>query len=110
MKEIKKIDEKYTVIICGSFRRGAASSGDIDILVTHPTYMSSAHETESKDSSAKSSRNSENDKASSKKSAKNNSKPLLEKIVNQLTEIKFITDTLVCGDTKFMVSIDWSIN
>ncbi len=40
-KEIEMIDQKYTTTVCGSFRRGADSSGDIDILVTHPRFNDS---------------------------------------------------------------------
>ena len=40
MKEVEKLDEEYDAEICGSFRRGAASSGDIDILLTHPSFTS----------------------------------------------------------------------
>ena len=34
-KHISTIDDKLEVIICGSFRRQAATSGDIDMLVLH---------------------------------------------------------------------------
>ncbi|XP_069125481.1 DNA polymerase beta-like [Argopecten irradians] len=40
VKEIKKLDSEYTCEVCGSFRRGASSSGDIDILMTHPSFTS----------------------------------------------------------------------
>ncbi len=33
---LKKIDKEYIYSICGSFRRNEPSSGDIDILVSHP--------------------------------------------------------------------------
>ena len=36
MEIVGHVDEKLTAEVCGSFRRGAASSGDIDILMTHP--------------------------------------------------------------------------
>ncbi|XP_055080095.1 LOW QUALITY PROTEIN: DNA polymerase beta [Periophthalmus magnuspinnatus] len=70
--ELLKIDEEYIGTICGSYRRGAASSGDIDILLTHPNYTS---ETE---------------------------KQLLHAVVDHLESIGFVTDTLSKGDTKFM--------
>lgn len=38
--EILDLDPDYIATICGSYRRGAASSGDIDILLTHPEFTS----------------------------------------------------------------------
>lgn len=72
--EVKGIDDNYTATICGSYRRGAASSGDIDILLTHPDFTSE----------------------DGKKPA------LLHAVVNQLVESKLVTDTISLGDTKFM--------
>lgn len=40
LTQIQKVDDEYEAEICGSFRRGASSSGDIDILLTHPSYTS----------------------------------------------------------------------
>ncbi|XP_043842088.1 DNA polymerase beta isoform X2 [Dromiciops gliroides] len=40
LNEIKKVDPKYIATVCGSFRRGAESSGDMDILLTHPSFTS----------------------------------------------------------------------
>uniref|UniRef100_A0A671YJV2 DNA polymerase n=1 Tax=Sparus aurata TaxID=8175 RepID=A0A671YJV2_SPAAU len=72
--ELKEIDTEYIGTICGSYRRGAASSGDIDILLTHPDYTS---ETEKQPR-------------------------LLHAVVEHLESIGFVTDTLSKGDTKFM--------
>ncbi|XP_056364638.1 DNA polymerase beta isoform X6 [Oenanthe melanoleuca] len=40
LKEIKKLDPNYIATVCGSFRRGAESSGDMDVLLTHPSFTS----------------------------------------------------------------------
>uniref|UniRef100_A0A8C5RRD2 DNA polymerase n=1 Tax=Laticauda laticaudata TaxID=8630 RepID=A0A8C5RRD2_LATLA len=74
LSEVKKVDPAYIATVCGSFRRGAESSGDMDILLTHPDFTS--------------------------ESAK---KPkLLHQVVEQLESIHFVTDTLSKGETKFM--------
>ena len=36
-RELHRIDPSFEVIIGGSYRRGATSSGDIDLIITHPT-------------------------------------------------------------------------
>ncbi|XP_013402656.1 DNA polymerase beta-like isoform X2 [Lingula anatina] len=73
-KVINELDEDYEAKVCGSFRRGADSSGDIDVLVTHPSFTSKT-----------------------KKKIR-----LLHDIVDSLKETDFITDTLSLGDSKFM--------
>lgn len=71
---IQKIDTEYTAKVCGSFRRGAESSGDIDILLTHTSFTS-----------------------------KDSKKPeILKNVVTSLEKINFITDRLSLGDSKFM--------
>lgn len=72
--ELTKIDTEYIGTICGSYRRGAASSGDIDILLTHPDYTSQTEK----------------------------QPKLLRAVVEHLESIGFVTDTLSKGDTKFM--------
>ncbi|CAH1795220.1 unnamed protein product [Owenia fusiformis] len=71
---VEMVDKEYTAKICGSFRRGAASSGDIDILLTHPAFTST-------------------DKKSPEK---------LKNVVKDMESRGFITDTLSHGDSKFM--------
>jgi DNA polymerase beta len=39
-KIARRIDSQLSVTICGSHRRGLATSGDIDVLVTHPASSS----------------------------------------------------------------------
>jgi len=78
---IASIDKKYMAMICGSYRRGAGTSGDIDLLLTHKDFLS--EETGKQDKHKK-----EGD--------------LLHKVVEVLEEDGLITDTLSHGDTKFM--------
>jgi len=71
---IKKINKKLIFEICGSYRRGASESGDVDILISHPDYSSNIEE-----------------------------QKFLQKIVKEFTKIKFITGNLTSkGNTKFM--------
>ncbi|KAM6341978.1 DNA polymerase beta isoform 2-T3 [Podargus strigoides] len=74
LKEVEKLDPSYIATVCGSFRRGAESSGDMDVLLTHPDFTSE-----------------------SSKQPK-----LLRQVVEQLEKVHFVTDMLSKGDTKFM--------
>ena len=76
MAEMVKIDEKYTAEICGSFRRGKSSSGDIDMLVCHPDYTS---ETKDKNKDVR-----------------------LKLIVEHLKKMDYVTDIFSQGELKFM--------
>lgn len=71
---ITSLDSEYVVTICGSYRRGASSSGDVDALLTHPSYTSE-----------------------SSKSPK-----YLRQVVEELKKKQLVTDVLSLGDTKFM--------
>ncbi|KAG1672953.1 DNA polymerase beta [Nymphon striatum] len=73
-KQCHDVDEEYVVTICGSYRRGAESSGDIDVLLTHPKFTS------------------EDEK-----------KPkYMRNVVESLQTAGLITDTISMGDFKFM--------
>ncbi|XP_063711789.1 DNA polymerase beta-like [Symsagittifera roscoffensis] len=74
LKYILKVDIKFSAELCGSFRRGAETCGDIDILVTHPLSTAGSP---------------------SKKSD-----PFLNQIVEQLKNDGFITDVLALGGSK----------
>lgn len=76
-REIGKLDDKYVITICGSYRRGKLESGDVDVLVTHPEYTSSKN--------------------------KKVNKEMLKKIVVCLEKCGLMTETISLGDTKFMV-------
>ena len=72
---IKSVDVKLVATVCGSFRRGMASSGDIDILIGHPDFTST-----------------------------DKKKPdLVKRVVREMEGGGFVTDTLSLGETKFMV-------
>ncbi|BES87960.1 DNA polymerase [Nesidiocoris tenuis] len=75
--ELGKLDSEYLITICGSYRRGKLESGDIDVLVTHPSFTS-----ETKD--------------------KHLAASLLKKVVSCLEAKQLITDTISLGDVKFM--------
>uniref|UniRef100_A0A8C4QZ14 DNA polymerase n=1 Tax=Eptatretus burgeri TaxID=7764 RepID=A0A8C4QZ14_EPTBU len=74
LREVASVDEDFIVTVCGSFRRGSQSSGDIDVLLTHKDYTSDGPK----------------------------QPHLLRDVLQHLQDIGFITDTLSHGDTKFM--------
>lgn len=74
LAQIKQVDKDYTAQVCGSFRRGAPSSGDIDILLSHPAFVSTGKKMPN----------------------------LLHDVVKKLEAVGFVTDTLSLGDSKFM--------
>ncbi|XP_033338682.2 DNA polymerase beta [Megalopta genalis] len=74
---ISELSKEYIVTICGSYRRGKKDSGDIDVLITHPTYSSKEKDAKKKVT-------------------------LLKDVVECLEKKKFIIDTISLGTTKFM--------
>lgn len=78
-KKAKEIDSKLEIIICGSYRRGKSTSGDIDVLMYHPD--------------AKTSKDIRNPKL-------HNLKPYLEDYVDDLTESGFLLDHLTDKNYK----------
>ena len=73
-KKVKEIDSNLNLVIAGSYRRGAVSSGDIDILLSHNNIKT----------------------AEDLKNNENYMNTFLEKIKNM------IVGNLSLGDTKFM--------
>jgi DNA polymerase/3'-5' exonuclease PolX len=70
----ERVDQNVIIEVCGSHRRGAATSGDVDILLTHPHSHS-----------------------------KSTAECLyLRSVVRVLTEEGYILDTLAEGPSKFM--------
>lgn len=74
------LDSKYIMTICGSYRRGKNESGDIDVLITHPSYTSKNKEAKKKTG-------------------------FLKDVVKCLEKKGLITDTISQGETKFMVCL-----
>ena len=83
-KHTKSVDPKLVATVCGSFRRGAASSGDIDILMGHPDYVSTGSSTSSPDPKKK--------------------PDFVKRVAVMMEKEGFVTDTLSIGETKFMAS------
>eukprot|EP00927_Polykrikos_kofoidii_P015346 TRINITY_DN16809_c0_g2_i1.p1 TRINITY_DN16809_c0_g2~~TRINITY_DN16809_c0_g2_i1.p1 ORF type:complete len:544 (+),score=109.38 TRINITY_DN16809_c0_g2_i1:83-1714(+) len=65
------------MLVCGSYRRGKAESGDIDLLITAPEFTSLKREA-------------------------NFGGKLLHGLVQSLREVGYITDDLTSGATKYM--------
>ena len=76
-KILKKVDRKYVMTICGSYRREKETSGDIDILLTHPDFTVN------------------DDKSEATRCGR-----LLHVVVEELSSSDIITDTLSRGETK----------
>ena len=77
---IKNLDQKFIMTVCGSYRRRAATSGDIDILLTHPDYVAVDDDDDKTSEGGK----------------------MLGSVVAELVDHDIITDTLSQGDSKFM--------
>lgn len=76
-KVLARLSTKYKATVCGSYRRGLPSSGDMDFLITHEDFSS-------KDKAAVGGK-------------------LLKEVVEALEDQQgIITDTISKGDAKFM--------
>lgn len=73
----KEVDPLLTASICGSYRRGLPSSGDIDVLLSYPKYTIAEKE-------------------------KGNAFRLIERLVKNLKTAGYIIDEISCGASKFM--------
>mmetsp|Transcript_16687 Transcript_16687/g.23191 ORF Transcript_16687/g.23191 Transcript_16687/m.23191 type:complete len:656 (-) Transcript_16687:1435-3402(-) len=71
---LNEVDEQLIGTPCGSYRRGGATSGDLDMLLTHPEYT-----------------------ATTKHNA-----DYLKRIVDNLKAKGFLTDDLSFGNVKYM--------
>uniref|UniRef100_A0A1B6ECW4 DNA polymerase n=1 Tax=Clastoptera arizonana TaxID=38151 RepID=A0A1B6ECW4_9HEMI len=79
-KTISDLDSEYLTTICGSYRRGLPDSGDVDVLLTHPSYTS-------------------NDTG---KNGKKKASTILNTVIKLLQDTHLITETISLGDVKFM--------
>jgi DNA polymerase/3'-5' exonuclease PolX len=71
--EAKKIDTNLEIMICGSYRRGKKTSGDVDVLIYHPKVKTSKQIIHPQ---------------------KYNLKPYLEVFVDELTNDGFLLDNM----------------
>lgn len=79
-QEIHRLDPQFKLTICGSYRRGQPECGDIDVLLTHPSFVSSKNSKEQKRSST----------------------TLLKEVVNHLKNVSLVAETIALGDVKYM--------
>lgn len=73
-------------------------------MVTHPHYVSKEYAAEHTNNETI------NSEEAHPSHAKENSRGLLDRIISRLYEIKFLTDTLAHGDSKYMVCLIKIIN
>jgi len=74
MAAIAEVDPELIAKTCGSYRRGAPTSGDIDVLITHPKYTEQSADMHS----------------------------FLDRVVQKLEKGRLLTDTLSHGKKKYM--------
>lgn len=79
--EAHKIDPKLEIMICGSYRRGRKTSGDIDVLIYHPKIKTTKEILHPQ---------------------KYDLKPYLELLVKQLSRNGFIIDHISSKSMKYM--------
>jgi DNA polymerase beta len=73
----KEVDENIVAKCCGSYRRKLPSSGDVDVLLTHPDYTYEHKQ-------------------------KGKAIPIIDKIIKKLKQRKFLIDDLSQGPSKYM--------
>ncbi|XP_059469441.1 DNA polymerase beta-like [Neocloeon triangulifer] len=76
LDQVAKFDPELKVTFCGSYRRGKPESGDADILITKPSYISTCNKKEGSE--------------------------ILHNFIKELEKIHLITDQISLGDVKFM--------
>lgn len=80
IKQAHKIDPLLDLIICGSYRRGKKTSGDVDVLIYHPEAVSGKHLI---------------------RPELYNLKPYMILLINELTKQKFLLDHIT--DDKYQI-------
>ena len=83
-KRLHKLDNKYVMTVCGSYRREAETSGDIDILLTHPDIVI-------------------DDTGGSPSKHDKKFGHMLDSVVQDLSSAGIVTDTISHGDTKVTI-------
>lgn len=81
LKEAHAIDSDLEIIICGSYRRGKPTSGDIDVLVYHPKATTTKHIMNPNQFGLE---------------------PYLEVLVDRLTDNGFLLDQFTDSSMKYM--------
>ncbi|KAF0306864.1 DNA polymerase beta [Amphibalanus amphitrite] len=105
LHRVAELDGRYRATVCGSYRRGAESSGDVDLLITHPDYTSDGAETGRRrtvDGAETGRGRSAAGSATARGSGRSAGGRLLGAVVDHLSQDGFVTDTLSQGDSKFM--------
>ena len=82
----------FLVNMCGSYRRGLATSKDIDIMLTHPRFVS--------ESFAKAHKNMPHPEFIVQ--GTDSPRGLIQRVIDRLFEVTFLVDEISFGDTKFM--------
>ncbi|KAI5702445.1 hypothetical protein M8J75_000184 [Diaphorina citri] len=77
---IADLDPQFKLTVCGSYRRGLPECGDVDVLLTHPSFVSS----------------------SCPKQQKKSGTVLLKQVVEHLKNRQLVDETLALGDVKYM--------
>jgi DNA polymerase/3'-5' exonuclease PolX len=98
---LKTIDPRLRMEVCGSYRRGKATCGDIDVLVSHPDpHYRYSDEHSRRDAAAASSASSSAHRGGGGGGHKSSFQYLLEELMRRLHAQGLLTDDLVHPSSK----------